>query len=146
MAINFVIIKSDEIHHLACNHWTHTMVLYNTDVALFKSPYYFMWNIKLPCLPTIGKTPCLHTKEAHMEGWSHSIRSWHSEDLTYVSCFCQYYLSAVAPNIHCPCALIFHLTDAHASALLLQGNTVKINALYDCKTLRNSKYWSCVHS
>lgn len=130
MAINFIIIKSDEIHYLARNHWTHTMVLYNTDVALLKSLYYFMWNIKLPCLPTIGKTPCLHTTEAHKEGWSHiSIRSCHSENLSYVSSFCQYYLSAVAPNTHCPCALIVHLTDAHDSALLLQGNTVKINAL-----------------
>lgn len=42
MAINFIIIKSDEIHYLARNHWTHTMVLYNTDVALLKSLYYFM--------------------------------------------------------------------------------------------------------
>lgn len=34
MAINFIIIKSDEIHYQVCNHWIHTIVPYNTDVAL----------------------------------------------------------------------------------------------------------------
>lgn len=34
MAINFIIIKSYEIHYLACNQWTHTKVPYNTDFAL----------------------------------------------------------------------------------------------------------------
>lgn len=34
MATNFIIIKSDEIHYLARNHWTPTTVPNNTDVAL----------------------------------------------------------------------------------------------------------------